>query len=256
MPAQSSGSEVLGTLGLASFAQLIAAIGEKKYEEHDIRCGDASSFQGDERNVIFLSMVIASNEPFGTLTKLTYARRYNVAVSRAKDQLWLFHSVDLDELNPNCERAQLLSYCLNPDLEKEEEFNQPVPLDEQVKPFDSLFEQRVYMKIIEKGYKVIPQFETYGRRIDLVIQGKNERLAVECDGDHWHGPEKHEEDIIRQRDLERCGWVFWRIRESSFYRGEDESLLNLWKILEERGITPINEISNLSNNNQLEREVA
>ena len=111
-------------------------------------------------------------------------------------------------------------------------------MDELVKPFDSLFEQRVYMKIIEKGYKVIPQFETYGRRIDLVIQGKTERLAVECDGDFWHGPEKHEDDISRQRDLERCGWVFWRIRESSFYRNQDASLENLWKMLEERGILP------------------
>jgi len=239
--------------------KLISAIGAEKYEEHDIRCGDASSFQGDERNVIFLSMVIASNEPFGTLTKLTYARRYNVAVSRAKDQLWLFHSVDLDELNPNCERAQLLSYCLNPDLEKEEEFNQPVPLDEQVKPFESLFEQRVYMKIIEKGYKVIPQFETYGRRIDLVIQGKKERLAVECDGDHWHGPEKHEEDISRQRDLERCGWVFWRIRESSFYKDQVSSLYNLWKMLEDRGIMPQfnnNDIKKDYDNIQLEKNVA
>ena len=90
--------------------KLISTIG-RKFEEHDIRCGDASSFQGDERDVIFLSMVIASNEPFGTLTKLTYARRYNVAVSRAKDQLWLFHSVELNELSANCERAKLLSYC-------------------------------------------------------------------------------------------------------------------------------------------------
>ena len=224
--------------------KLISTIGEEKFEEHDIRCGDASSFQGDERDVIFLSMVIASNEPFGTLTKLTYARRYNVAVSRAKDQLWLFHSVELNELSVNCERAKLLSYCLSPDLEKEIEYRKEVPLDELVKPFDSLFEQRVYMKIIEKGYKVIPQFETYGRRIDLVIQGKTERLAVECDGDFWHGPEKHEDDISRQRDLERCGWVFWRIRESSFYRNQDASLENLWKMLEERGILPTAKVTN------------
>ena len=79
----------------------------------------------------------------GTLTKLTYARRYNVAVSRAKDQLWLFHSVELNELSVNCERAKLLTYCLSPDLEKEIEYRKEVPLDELVKPFDSLFEQTI-----------------------------------------------------------------------------------------------------------------
>ena len=225
--------------------KLLSRIGAEKYEEYDIRCGDASSFQGDERNIIFLSMVIGMNKPFATLTRTTYQRRFNVAVSRAQDQLWLFHSVELNELNANCERAQLLSYCLNPDLDKKEHVNIEIPLDKIVRPFDSLFEQRVYMKIIERGYNVIPQFETYGRKIDLVIQGKKEKLAVECDGDHWHGAEQHEDDISRQRDLERCGWVFWRIRESSFYIDQDKSLKNLWIMLEERGIYPVNNIQNV-----------
>ena len=185
-------------------------------------------------------MVVAPNQRFATLSQEMYKRSFNVAVSRAQDQLWVFHSVDMNDLNNNCERTHLLNHCLNPELNEEEIYNKIVPNDDRVEPFDSLFEQRVYMKVIEKGYKVIPQFETYGRRIDLVIQGKTERLAVECDGDYWHGPEQHEDDISRQRDLERCGWVFWRIRESSFYRNQNSSLGNLWKILDERGIFPIN----------------
>ena len=43
-----------------------------------------------------------------------------------------------------------------------------------------------------------------------------EKLAVECDGDEVHGPDQYQDDVDRQRDLERCGWVFWRIRSSSF----------------------------------------
>ena len=67
-------------------------IGAEKYEEHDIRCGDASHFQGDERNIIFLSMVVAPNQRFATLSQEMYKRSFNVAVSRAQDQLWVFHS--------------------------------------------------------------------------------------------------------------------------------------------------------------------
>ena len=57
----------------------------------------------------------------------------------------------------------------------------------------------------------------YGYRIDLVVTGGESRLAVECDGDEWHGAEQFEKDLARQQDLERVGWRFVRIRESEFY---------------------------------------
>ena len=36
----------------------------------------------------------------------------------------------------------------------------------------------------------MPQFEIAGYRIDLVVEGMQGRLAVECDGDAWHGAER------------------------------------------------------------------
>lgn len=50
-----------------------------------------------------------------------------------------------------------------------------------------------------------------GKRIDLVIEGNQAQLAVECDGDFWHGPEQYEKDSERQRMLERCGWQFFTL---------------------------------------------
>lgn len=50
-----------------------------------------------------------------------------------------------------------------------------------------------------------------GKRIDLVIEGNQAQLAVECDGDFWHGPEQDEKDSERQRMLERCGWQFFTL---------------------------------------------
>ena len=45
----------------------------------------------------------------------------------------------------------------------------------------------------------------------MVVEGANdERLAIECDGDRYHGPDKWADDMQRQRVLERAGWVFWR----------------------------------------------
>ncbi len=42
----------------------------------------------------------------------------------------------------------------------------------------------------------------------------------------------------RQRQLERCGWEFFRVRESAFYTDKNAALQLLWLLLEERGIFP------------------
>jgi superfamily I DNA and/or RNA helicase len=60
--------------------------------------GSPASFQGDERDIIFLSLVTAHNHSRKALTTDKDKRRFNVAASRAKDQLWLFHSVQLEAL--------------------------------------------------------------------------------------------------------------------------------------------------------------
>ena len=68
-------------------------------------------------------------------------------------------------------------------------------------------------------------------------------LAVECDGDHWHGIENYEKDMERQRMLERCGWRFHRIRESAYYANPEKTLESLWHELEHLGIKPVSESS-------------
>ena len=58
------------------------------------------SFQGDERDIMFLSLVAATNERIGHSNKTSgMKRRFNVAASRAKDQMYLFHSVTRNDLS-------------------------------------------------------------------------------------------------------------------------------------------------------------
>ena len=106
------------------------------------------------------------------------------------------------------------------------------------KPFDSWFEVDVFLRIADRGYRVIPQFEAAGYYIDLVVEGLRGRMAVECDGDKFHGPEKFADDMARQQELERCGWRFWRVRGSTFYRNPESALSSLWLTLEKAGIVP------------------
>ncbi|MFL4905797.1 AAA domain-containing protein [Streptomyces sp. MMS24-I2-30] len=208
-------------------------------ERHNIRVGTAEQFQGDERNVILLSLVIDADHT-RALTGQGDARRYNVAASRARDQMWLFTSVTPDQLRSRDLRHSLLTYMqVPPELQGISPSLSAVSPDEQCEPFDSLFEQRVFRRIKARGYHVVPQWKVGGKRIDLVVVGETGRLAVECDGSPYHSTsDQIREDYERERELRRAGWQFWRVRSSEFALSPEDSLAPLWKRLNALGIRP------------------
>jgi very-short-patch-repair endonuclease len=211
--------------------KLLQEIGPEEMEKRNLICGDAYAFQGDERDIIFISMVAAPGETaMRALATEKDKRRFNVAVSRAKDQLWLFHTPTVNDIrNKECMRYQLISYCENPEKEIYSINREKCESD---------FERAVYDQIAVKGYRIIPQYEVAGYRIDLVVEGEKGRIAVECDGDQWHGPDRYDYDMNRQRILERCGWKFWRVRGSEYYYNPEKALDSLWETLKQYQIKP------------------
>ncbi len=225
---------------------LVKEIGAEEMERRKIVCGRAYDFQGDERDVMFLGLVDALSDGVlrSDMSNPDVQRRYNVAASRARDQLWVFHSMSLNDLRPGSYQYRLLEYCQNPAVRADDVSFDVDDLRKQRRdvrppePFESWFEVDVFLQIHAQGFRVLPQYEVASYRIDLVVEGLKGRLAVECDGDEWHGPDRYEADMARQRDLERCGWIFWRIRGSDFYRDATAALAELWETLERLRISP------------------
>jgi hypothetical protein len=69
-------------------SRLSDRVGEEVMQRHSILCGDSATFQGSERDIIFLSMV-ADSANKTALTMQRYEQRFNVAVSRARDRVVL-----------------------------------------------------------------------------------------------------------------------------------------------------------------------
>ncbi|MFJ1749928.1 AAA domain-containing protein [Streptomyces sp. NPDC088116] len=208
-------------------------------ERHKIRIGNPASFQGDERHIILLSMV-ASDPPRIAGGARSERQAYNVAASRAQDQMRLFYSVPPDRLKQGDLRLNLLAYMENPPaaLAASDDIGE-VSTEVPQKPFESLFEQHVYLRLKARGYHVIPQCPAGSKRIDLVVIGTRGRLAVECDGDRYHTtPEQIRHDEQRDRELQRVGWTFWRLPESEFRFDPDQALSGLWEELNRLGIHP------------------
>lgn len=209
-------------------------IGPEIIRQHDIACGDARTFQGKERDIVFLSMVVSPGNAQAQTKDLT-AQRFNVAASRARDRMYLVRSIEANELSSrDVLRRRLIAHFAMP-------FEVGIrTVNELRASCESDFEREVYDFLTERGYRVVPQVKAGEYRIDMVVEGNNDALlAIECDGDRFHGPERWEEDMYRQRTLERMGWHFWRCFASEFVRNRNEVVQDLLQTLSLRGITPI-----------------
>ena len=220
---------------LLIWERLTDDLGPEVMQRHRIACGDARTFQGKERDIMFLSMVSAPNEVGAPLSRDTFAQRFNVAASRARDRMYLVRSVSLEHLSQADRlRRSLIAHFATPFAQDE------IRVEDLRTLCESPFEREMYDELTQHGYWVTPQVRVGQYRIDMVIEGHNDaRLAVECDGDKYHGADKWADDMQRQRVLERAGWVFWRCFASAFIRRRKDMLDELLKTLAERGIAPI-----------------
>lgn len=215
-------------------------IDHKDLVERNILCGNASNFQGDERDIIFLSVVdsVTADSPspirlqnFGPDDSIR--KRYNVAASRAKDQLWVVDSLDsATELKPGDIRKILIDYSLNPasaELRHAE-------IEEKA---DSPFEVSVAQALADRGYRLVQQWKVGAYRLDMVVVYGKKRVAIECDGERYHsGEAKIREDMERQTILERLGWRFIRIRGSEYFRNPEKTIERVISELSSYGIMP------------------
>jgi len=227
------------TQAIAIQTLLLKEISSIEINKRRIQAGISGEFQGDERDIILLSMV--ENAPIdgeGLLRTVgdgafeSTKKRYNVAASRAKDQLWVIHSFDPDlHLKPQDIRMKLLQHVKDPSATIR-------AFGQEAGKTESPFEKEVLKRLTGAGFRVKTQWHVGYYRIDMVIEGTGKRLAVECDGDRYHPLDKLAEDIERQTILERLGWTFVRIRGSVFYRNPDNAMKPVFQKLEDMDIQP------------------
>ena len=109
-------------------------------------------------------------------------------------RLYVFHSVTEEMLKPEDLKAKVLAHMRRPMAESR------ARADDLMAVCDSDFEREVLRRLLGLGYRVQPQVKVGAYAIDLVVEGYGDRrLAIELDGDPYHGVERWSEDLARQR---------------------------------------------------------
>jgi very-short-patch-repair endonuclease len=195
-----------------------------------ITAGQPTVFQGRERDIMLVSMVLAPGDN-ALPNRPEIQQRFNVALSRARDRMYLFRSVPDGALNEASLNARVMRHFKKPFVQDARR------IDALRERCQSPFEREMFDELVKRNYRVEPQVPCGAYRIDFVVEGgEGRRLAVECDGDRFHGPGQWSDDMARQRVLERAGWTFWRCFASSFVRRKEEVLADLLKTLDGLGI--------------------
>lgn len=219
-------AEIIQTLAL----QLLGAV---ELASRRFAAGSPAQYQGDERDVVLLSMVdVPTGSPLRMRQEPSFKQRYNVAASRAKDQLWLVHSLDpARDLQDKDLRREFIAHVRDPEarLRKQRETQARA---------ESPFEADVIRLLLAADYEVTPQVWVGNYRIDMVVSYDHNQVAIECDGDRYHGVEQIPADMARQAILERAGWRFVRIRGTRFYRDPDNTMKWVCGELDRLGIKP------------------
>lgn len=191
--------------------------------------------QGDERDVIFISVGYGRSVPngrvpmrFGPLGTAGGERRLNVLISRAKQRCDVFASMTDEDIDPAyaLERAGVnafrifLQYARTGRLSVAEVTG---------RDHDSVFEAQVANALRTRGYEVQAQVGLAGFFIDLAVLDAERPgrflLGIECDGVAYHSARSaRDRDRLRQSILEEHGWSIHRIWSTDWFQRPAEQL--------------------------------
>ncbi len=186
------------------------------------------NIQGDERDVIFVSVGYAKDEDgklamnFGPVSRDGGERRLNVLMTRARRRCVLFASIrggDIDLHRAKSKGAEVLRRFLLA-AEAEREFHAPVSL---AKESASALEKEVQIALEAEGLRVVPRVGVAGLFVDLGLRDPEDEeaflLGIELDGPAYRdAPWSRERDRLREEVLEHMGWRILRLWSVDWFK--------------------------------------
>lgn len=187
------------------------------------------SVQGDERSIIYFSMTYGRDHSgrlsmnFGPMNQEGGRRRLNVAITRARNEMHIYSSMqpeDIDLSRTAAAGVKDMKHFL--DFAKRGTKAIGESIERPLGTFDSPFEEQVAVRLEEQGWMVHSQIGVSGFRIDLGVvhpdQPGRYLAGIECDGATYHlSATARDRDFLRQQVLEHQGWKILRVWSTDWW---------------------------------------
>jgi very-short-patch-repair endonuclease len=209
---------------------------EKDQERHEpIFIKNLENVQGDERDVVFISMTYGPNEiggrvyqRFGPINSDVGWRRLNVLFTRSRKRMHVFSSMKADDILVSSSSLRGVSVLKEFLAYTESGVLAPLTAESSRQP-DSDFEVAVSEALRREHFECVPQVGVAGFFIDVGVRdpGNPGRflMGIECDGASYHSAKSvRDRDRLRQQHLERLGWRIRRIWSTDWFRNPEAQL--------------------------------
>ena len=213
--------------------------------------------QGDERDIIIFSIGYARNEfgkvnaTFGSLSNEGGENRLNVAITRAKQKIYVVTSIEPEELKvdnskylgPKLLRSYLtyVRAVSNGDAKEVktilDSFNDSI-IDTK-KPTGILpIENQIAEKLEKLGYKTVINLGNSNSKISVAVYDKKKDkylLGVETDQTVINSsPSPLERDVFRNEFLKSKGWKMYRVWSRDWWHNSTQVVNNIVKEIEKQ----------------------
>ena len=193
--------------------------------------------QGDERDVVLFSIAYAPDKDgnfamsFGPVNRQGGERRLNVAITRAREQVVVFASVQACDIHPERTNSvgvkhlrYLMDYAATGHLEGDASV--------EARPEPSGIKKLICDRLLEHGYEFETDVGSSTYPIDIAVKDRDcpERfvLAIECDDVKYSAQRTvRDRDILREDVLKNLGWRVFRAwsMDWTFERNREEGRL-------------------------------
>jgi very-short-patch-repair endonuclease len=221
---------------------LYKAYEANKLSEEPLFIKNLENVQGDERDVIYISMTYGPEQVggrtmqrFGPINSDVGWRRLNVLLTRSKKRMHIYSSMTSGDVLVGVGSSRgvkalkaFLEYAENGHLHNSV-YTGKAP--------DSDFEIAVLNALQKHGYECEPQLGVAGFFLDIAVKdpGKPGRfvLGIECDGATYHSAKSaRDRDRLRQDILESLGWKIRRIWSTDWFKNPQAQLQSILRDLE------------------------
>jgi hypothetical protein len=178
-------------------------------EKHDILVSTAYGFQGEERDVMFLSLAVDAKSHPQAMRHLNQPDVFNVAITRARVHQVLFVSVTAED----CPRESLLARYLS-----EAARDAAQTMLSSAAPEDGFLEE-VAERLKGSGFRAYPAFPVAGTTVDLLVEKEGTEIGIDLVG--HPGRFAPAIDLERYRMFRRAGLSILPLPFSSWQAGPD-----------------------------------
>lgn len=210
--------------GQADFiaAELGSSLPLAVFESHNILIGTAHSFQGEERDIVYISLGVDPSTHPAAVRFLEKPDVFNVSITRARVAQHIYTSIDPNNLDMSSLLGAYLRYvedCRKPRTGTRD--------GEQSDPFVS--ELREALNAL--GYQTWTGYRIAGMLLDLVVAREGRSCGIDLIG--YPGPYQAAFPIERYKMFHRAGlriipitYTLWRSRRDDCLREIDSALSN------------------------------